>query len=100
MDGFNTFEKQDKVLLGLNSGADAAAAYRILQQQGDQFRVADDDLAPIPADAAFDLMLCYILIQRRQGSLFFFCAVFLHFFQISENAIYGTCVINTAIRDK
>ena len=34
MDGFNTFEKQDKVLLGLNSGADAAAAYRILQQQG------------------------------------------------------------------
>ena len=27
MDGFNTFEKQDKVLLGLNSGADAAAAY-------------------------------------------------------------------------
>ena len=25
---------------------------------------------------------------------------FLHFFQISENAIYGTCVINTAIRDK
>ncbi len=34
MDGFNTFEKQDKVLLGLNSGTDAAAAYRILQQQG------------------------------------------------------------------
>ena len=31
MDGFNTFEKQDKVLLGLNSGNDAAAAYRILQ---------------------------------------------------------------------
>ena len=34
MDGFNTFEKQDKVLLGLNSGSDAAAALRILQQQG------------------------------------------------------------------
>ena len=34
MDGFNTFEKQDKVLLGLNSGTDAAAALRILQQQG------------------------------------------------------------------
>ena len=34
MDGFNTFEKQDKVLLGLNSGADSAAALRILQQQG------------------------------------------------------------------
>ncbi|WP_291231456.1 hypothetical protein [Gemmiger sp.] len=25
MDGFNTFEKQDKILLGLNSGSDAAA---------------------------------------------------------------------------
>ena len=34
MDGFNTFEKQDKVLLGLNGGTDSAAAYRILQQQG------------------------------------------------------------------
>ena len=34
MDGFNTFEKQDKILLGLNSGNDAAAAMRILQQQG------------------------------------------------------------------
>lgn len=34
MDGFNTFEKQDKILLGLNSGRDAAAALRILQQQG------------------------------------------------------------------
>ena len=34
MDGFNTFEKQDKILLGLNSGSDAAAAMRILQQQG------------------------------------------------------------------
>lgn len=34
MDGFNTFEKQDKVLLGLNSGHDAAAALCILQQQG------------------------------------------------------------------
>ena len=28
MDGFNTFEKQDKILLGLNSGSDAAAALR------------------------------------------------------------------------
>ena len=34
MDGFNTFVKQDKVLLGLNNGRDAAAALRILQQQG------------------------------------------------------------------
>lgn len=34
MDGFNTFEKQDKILLGLNSGPDAAAAALILRQQG------------------------------------------------------------------
>ena len=34
MDGFNTFEKQDKILLGLNGGPDAAAAMRVLQQQG------------------------------------------------------------------
>ena len=44
MDGFNTFEKQDKVLLGLNSGADAAAAYRILQQHGKD--TADSPAAP------------------------------------------------------
>ena len=34
MDGFNTIEKQDKVLLGLKSGRDAAAALLILQQLG------------------------------------------------------------------
>ena len=53
MDGFNTFEKQDKVLLGLNSGVDAAAAYRILQQQG--FAVLTftaEDTADSPAAAA------------------------------------------------
>ena len=53
MDGFNTFEKQDKVLLGLNSGADAAAAYRILQQQG--FAVLTftaEDTADFPAAPA------------------------------------------------
>lgn len=27
MDGFNTFEKQDKVLLGLNSGSDAGRSH-------------------------------------------------------------------------
>ena len=29
--GFNTFEKQDKVLVGLNGGMDAAVTVRILQ---------------------------------------------------------------------
>ena len=32
--GFNTFEKQDKVLVGLNGGMDAAVTVRILQEQG------------------------------------------------------------------
>ena len=45
MDGFNTFEKQDKVLLGLNSGSDAAAAMRILRQQGFAF-TAEHEVTP------------------------------------------------------
>ncbi len=67
MDGFNTFEKQDKVLLGLNSGTDAAAAYRILQQQG--FAVltftaeevaAPAQLLPILAEKAAKLDCAFI----------------------------------------
>ena len=50
MDGFNTFEKQDKVLLGLNSGADAAAAYRILQQQGFAVQTFTAENAVTPAE--------------------------------------------------
>ena len=46
MDGFNTFEKQDKVLLGLNSGADAAAAYRILQLTFTAEDTADSPATP------------------------------------------------------
>ena len=34
MDGFNTFEKQDKILLGENGTPEAAAAALILRQQG------------------------------------------------------------------
>ena len=62
MDGFNTFEKQDKVLLGLNSGTDAAAAYRILQQQG--FAVLTftaEDTAAFPAAPATLLPLLAVL---------------------------------------
>ena len=32
MDGFNTFEKQDKILLGENNSPEAAAAALILRQ--------------------------------------------------------------------
>ena len=52
MDGFNTFEKQDKVLLGLNSGRDAAAALRILQQQGFAVGAAVVRLADTPEEHA------------------------------------------------
>ena len=67
MDGFNTFEKQDKVLLGLNNGRDAAAALRILQQQG--FAVltftAEDTVTPaellrLLADKAAELDCAFI----------------------------------------
>lgn len=34
MEGFNTFEKQDKVLLGMSGGVDSSVAVRILQEQG------------------------------------------------------------------
>ena len=50
MDGFNTFEKQDKVLLGLNSGRDAAAALRILQQQGFAVQTFTEENAVTPAE--------------------------------------------------
>ena len=50
MDGFNTFEKQDKVLLGLNSGRDAAAALRILQQQGFAVQTFTAENAFTPAE--------------------------------------------------
>jgi len=32
--GFNTFEKQDKVLMGMSGGVDSSVAVRILQEQG------------------------------------------------------------------
>lgn len=34
MDGFNTFEQQDKVLVGMSGGVDSSVAVRILQEQG------------------------------------------------------------------
>ena len=67
MDGFNTFEKQDKILLGLNSGNDAAAAMRILQQQGfavqtftAENEVSTAELLQLLADKAADLDCAFI----------------------------------------
>lgn len=67
MDGFNTFEKQDKILLGLNSGNDAAAAMRILQQQGfavqtftAENKVSTAELLQLLADKAAELDCAFI----------------------------------------
>lgn len=67
MNGFNTFEKQDKVLLGLNSGSDAAAAMRISQQQGFavQTFTAEHEVTPagllqLLADKAAELDCAFI----------------------------------------
>ena len=67
MDGFNTFEKQDKILLGLNSGNDAAAAMRILQQQGfavltftAENEVSTAELLQLLADKAAELDYAFI----------------------------------------
>ena len=49
MDGFNTFEKQDKILLGENGTPEAAAAALILRQQG--FAVQSFTVSE-PADTA------------------------------------------------
>lgn len=34
MDGFNTFEKQDRILVGMSGGVDSSVTVRILQEQG------------------------------------------------------------------
>ena len=34
MDGFNTYEKQDRVLVGMSGGVDSSVTVRILQEQG------------------------------------------------------------------
>ena len=36
MNGFNTFEKQDKVLIGMSGGVDSAVAAYLMQQEGYQ----------------------------------------------------------------
>ena len=71
MDGFNTFEKQDKVLVGLNGGMDAAVTVRILQEQGFAVQAAlvhfagmADDAVETAQNAAKALMIKY---EQRRG---------------------------------
>ena len=49
--GFNTFEKQDKVLVGLNGGMDATVTVRILQEQGFAVQAALVHFAGMADDA-------------------------------------------------
>ena len=51
--GFNTFEKQDKILVGMSGGVDSSVTVRILQEQG--FAVQGAVIRFPPAhDAAVD----------------------------------------------
>ncbi len=65
--GFDTYEQQDKVLVGLCGGSDAAAAVRILQQQGFavQTFTAEHEVTPagllqLLADKAAELDCAFI----------------------------------------
>ncbi len=60
--GFNTFEKQDKVLVGLNGGMDAAVTVRILQEQGFAVQAALVHFAGMADDAV------EYRAKRRQGA--------------------------------
>ena len=75
--GFNTFEKQDKVLVGLNGGMDAAVTVRILQEQGFAVQAALVHFAGMADDAvetaqnaakALDVTLHVIEADRPAGS--------------------------------
>ena len=62
--GFNTFEKQDKVLVGLNGGVDAAVTVRILQEQGFAVQAALVHFAGMADDAVeAELLKFQLLIQ-------------------------------------
>jgi len=58
--GFNTFEKQDKVLVGLNGGMDATVTVRILQEQGFAVQAALVHFAGMADDGD--------RAERRQGA--------------------------------
>ena len=66
--GFNTFEKQDKVLVGLNGGMDAAVTVRILRARHHQsirgrLVAAASPRAETPTAAADELLKFQLLMQ-------------------------------------
>ena len=50
MEGFNTFEKQDRVLVGMSGGVDSSVTVRILQEQGFAVEGRGNPLLPRPRD--------------------------------------------------
>lgn len=71
MQGFNTFEEQDKVLVALSGGINSCAAVRILQEQG--FRVlgavlcTDEDTVSSARTANERLGIDLVEIQIPEG---------------------------------
>ena len=46
MEGFNTYEQQDKVLVGMSGGVDSSVTVRILQEQGFAVQGAEIRFSP------------------------------------------------------
>lgn len=74
MDGFNTFEKQDKILMGMSGGVDSSVAVRILQEQGFSVQGAVIRFSPVhdaavqaAEDAARTLQIPLHVIDARQA---------------------------------
>ncbi len=74
MDGFNTFEKQDKILMGMSGGVDSSVAVRILQEQGFsvqgaviRFSPAHDPAVQAARDAAATLGIPLHVIDAGQA---------------------------------
>lgn len=72
--GFNTFETQDKVLVGLSGGVDSSVTVRILQEQGFsvqgaviRFSAAHDDAVTQAEEVAKHLMIPLHIIDATQS---------------------------------
>lgn len=74
MEGFNTFEKQYKVLMGMSGGVDSSVAVRILQEQGFavqgaviRFSPAHDSAVSAAQESAKTLQIPLHIIDARDA---------------------------------
>ena len=74
MDGFNTFEKQDKILVGMSGGVDSSVTVRILQEQGFsvqgaviRFSAAHDAAVAAARETAETLKIPFHVIDATQA---------------------------------